>query len=576
MRLKLRKLKIALAGNANVGKSVIFNYLTGGSQHVGNWPGKTVEKADGTLVYRGYSVEVVDLPGIYSVSPNSPEERVAEEFIRTEKPDAVINVVDASVLERNLFLTLQLLEMRAPVILVLNLSDVAKRKGISVDAAKLGEKLGVEVVETVAVHGKGVDGIIRKAIALKEGRARKAVARRPSSPEQKYAQIAGLVSEVQAISEPKSTSLEEKIDSVALHGVLGYAVLALVTLALFFSVFTLGESLAQAMYSTLEVLEQAATTLFGPGVTENPLWKGLADGLVAALTVAIPFVLPFYILLAVLEDTGYLARMAFLADGFMHGLGLHGKAFIPLFMGYGCTVPACIGCRIIETGKERFQTAFLATLVPCAARSVIILGVVGAFMGWQWALAVYAFNLLVVVVLGRFTAKAFLHEPASLIMEMPSYRLPQLKAITRRSVERVKHFIVIAFPIILAMSLLIAALETTGLTRPIESLLSPVTVGWLGLPAAAGITLLFGIIRKELALIMLASMFGTVNFAAFLSPVQMMVYTLVMIFYIPCAATVATLVKEFGWKKAIAVTVFEISFAILLGGIAYRLLPLVM
>jgi ferrous iron transport protein B len=257
-------------------------------------------------------------------------------------------------------------------------------------------------------------------------------------------------------------------------------------------------------------------------------------------------------------------------------MGLHGKAFIPLMLGYGCSVPACLGCRIMETQRERLLAAFVTTLVPCAARTVIILGLVGAFLGFQWALGLYVFNLVVIFALGRLAFKVVPGEPTALIMEMPDYRLPHGKTILKQTWFRVAEFIKIAFPLIIAGSLALKLADIAGLLEPITAVLSPVTVLWLGLPAVAGITLIFGILRKELALIMLATLLGTTNFALVLSPVQMVVFTLVAMFYIPCTATIAALVKEFGWKKALFVTVFEITFAIILGGIALRLLPLVM
>jgi ferrous iron transport protein B len=263
-------------------------------------------------------------------------------------------------------------------------------------------------------------------------------------------------------------------------------------------------------------------------------------------------------------------------DNVMHKIGLHGKAFIPLMLGYGCNVPACLGCRIMETQRERLLAAFVTTLVPCAARTVIILGLVGKFLGVQWALALYIFDLLVIFALGKLAFRVVPGEPTALIMEMHDYRWPHLKTVLKQTWFRVADFVKIAFPLIIVGSLALKLAEVSGLLGPITAVLSPVTVVWLGLPAITGITLIFGILRKELALIMLATLLGTTNFAQFLSPVQMIVFTLVAMFYIPCIATVAALVKEFGWKKALFITVFEIVFAIILGGIALRLLTLVM
>jgi ferrous iron transport protein B len=261
-------------------------------------------------------------------------------------------------------------------------------------------------------------------------------------------------------------------------------------------------------------------------------------------------------------------------DNVMHKMGLHGKAFIPLILGYGCNVPACLGCRIMETQRERLLAAFATTLVPCAARTVIILGLVGKYLGIQWALTLYIFDLAVIFILGRLAFKALPGEPTALIMEMSDYRWPHIKTVLKQTWFRLTEFIKIAFPLIIVGSLAIKLAEILGLLEPIAMMLSPITVAWLGLPAITGITLIFGVLRKELTLVMLATLFGTTNFAEILSPIQMVVFTLVAMFYIPCIATIAALTKEFGWKKALYITIFEIIFAIGLGGIAFRILTL--
>jgi ferrous iron transport protein B len=265
-----------------------------------------------------------------------------------------------------------------------------------------------------------------------------------------------------------------------------------------------------------------------------------------------------------------------LMDNVMHKIGLHGKAFIPIMLGFGCNVPACLGCRIMETQRERLLAVFVVTLVPCAATTVIILGLVGNFLGIQWALALYLFNFLIIFILGRLAFKVVPGEPTALIMEMHDYRWPHMKTIVKQTWFRVAEFIKIAFPLIIVGSFALKLAEVSGVLDTIASVLSPVTVAWLGLPAITGITLIFGVLRKELSLVMLGALLGTTNFAMVLTPVQMIVFTLVAMLYIPCIATIAALVRDFGWKKSLFITVFEIVFAILVGGIALRLLTLAM
>ncbi|NIN51744.1 MAG: ferrous iron transport protein B [Nitrososphaeria archaeon] len=638
-----KKLVMALAGNANVGKSVLFNHLTGLHQHIGNWPGKTVERAEGTLHFKGYTIDIVDLPGIYSLSTFSIEELISRKYIAVERPDLVINVIDASVLERNLFFTLQLMELENPIVIALNQTDIAKKKGIEIDQKKLEKILGVPVIPTVAVKGTGVFELLEKAVEViergkiktfevrygkeVEERIRKIAEKLDKNPfvyparyvavkllegdedilrevkkidpniestAQKLAEkvekihgscstvitseryeIAGrIVREVQKMTPPIKPPIEDVLHTLTTHKILGYPVMALLMLSMFYAIFTFGGFASEELSALFYGWEPIVKGTFGFGIIGTLIWDGVMEGIIAGITIALPYIAPFYLILYLLEDSGYLSRIAFLMDNLMHKIGLHGKAFIPMMLSYGCNVPACLSCRIMETEKERLLAAFVTTLVPCAARTVIILGLVGAFVGFQWALTLYIVNLLVVFSLGRLAFNVLPGEPMALIMEMSDFRLPHLKTVLKETWFRLEEFIKIAFPLIIVGSLSIKFIEVLGLLDAIATVLSPITVIWLGLPAITGITLIFGILRKELMLIMLAAFLGTTNFSQVLTPVQMVVFTLVAMFYIPCIATIATLIKELGWSKALLITVFEIFFAILVGGIVLRLLTL--
>jgi len=639
-----KKLIIALAGNANVGKSVIFNYLTGLHQHIGNWPGKTVERAEGTLSFKGYTIDIVDLPGIYSLSTYSLEELVSRKYIAVERPDLVINVVDASVLERNLFFTLQLMELGTPMIVALNQVDIARRKGIEIDTEKLEQLLGVPVVQTVATKGRGVSQLLEMAIkVIEKGQTTRREVKYGEEVEERIAKITetlqnvqfiyprryvaikllegdeeitreiaklapqavktakGLAGEIenlhghacstvitseryeaagsvarqaQKLVPPLKPTAEERLHNLTTDRITGYLIMGSSLFLIFFAIFTFGNYTSDLLSNVLNRLEPLSTNLFGTGIVGSLVWGGVAEGVIAGVTVALPYIIPFYIVLYFLEDSGYLSRIAFLMDNVMHKIGLHGKAFIPMMLGYGCNVPACLGCRIIETKRERTLAAFVTTLVPCAARTVIILGLVGHFLGIQWALALYVFDLVVIFGLGRLAFRVMPGEPSALIMEMADYRMPQLKTVLRETWFRLAEFIKIAFPLIIVGSLVIKAADVFGLLNSVANLLSPVTVAWLGLPVITGITLIFGVLRKELSLILLATLLAPVGLQA-LTPVQMVVFTLVAMFYIPCVATISALVRELGWKKALYITIFEIVFAIVLGGVALRLLTLI-
>jgi ferrous iron transport protein B len=638
-----KKLIIALAGNANVGKSVIFNYLTGLHQHIGNWPGKTIEKAEGTLNFKGYTIDVVDLPGIYSLSTYSLEELVSRKYIAVEKPDLVINVVDASVLERNLFFTLQLMELETPMIVALNQLDIAKRKGIEIDTEKLEQLLGVPVVPTVATKGTGIYELLDKAIeVIEKGQPTRREAKYGEEVEERITKIVmmlrgvhlyyparyvaikllegdeeitretdrltpqivgatkelaseiedlhgqpcstvitseryeaagGVARQAQKLVPPAKLTIEEKLHNITTHKVGGYVIMTASLLLIFFSIFTFGNYTSEILGNFLEKLHPLSTSVFGNGIVGNLIWGGIAEGLIAGVTVALPYIIPFYVVLYFLEDSGYLSRIAFLMDNAMHKIGLHGKAFIPMMLGYGCNVPACLGCRIMETERERTLAAFVTTLVPCAARTVIILGLVGRFVGIQWALVLYVFDLFVIFALGRLAFRLLPGEPSGLIMEMAEYRMPQLKTVVKETWFKLVEFIKIAFPLIVVGSLVIKAADIFGLLNPVASLLSPITVVWLGLPVITGVTLIFGVLRKELSLILLAALLAPIGLQA-LTPVQMVVFTLVAMFYVPCVATISALVRELGRKKALIISLFEIAFAIVLGGVALRLLTL--
>jgi ferrous iron transport protein B len=634
-------LTIALAGNANVGKSVIFNELTGLHQHVGNWPGKTVERAEGTLSFGGHTVDVIDLPGIYSLSTYSLEELVSREYIAVERPDVLVNVVDASSLERNLFFTLQLLELEPRMILAMNQVDMAEKKGVIIDPDKLSEELGVPVVPMVAVRGVGLQELMEQVIGATHERGEKATSKpfgaeiegrieeviraleefespyplrwiaikllesdedvsgrvyaSKPSVEEVVGRVSHEIEEIHGHDAPSVISSErysiahriavsvsthreleskpgDRLVELTSHPVLGYVLMLVVILAVFFSIFTLGDYMTGLMESFFQALRVAYDASFGVGPIQTFVWDGLVEGLVAGITIALPYIVPFYLALSLLEDSGYLARIAFLMDSAMHQIGLHGKGFIPMMLGFGCSVPAILGCRIMETERERLICAFAATLIPCAARSVVIMGLVAEYVGFEWAIALYLLDFALVFLLGRVAFKALPGEPMGLIMEMPSYRMPSLNVTLRRSWIRMEHFVKEAFPIMVAGNLVIQLAGMTGLLGAVQWILRPVTVGWLGLPAAVGVTLIFGILRKELTLVLLASLLGTANFAQVLTPVQMFVFAFVVMIYVPCIATIGALAKEFGYKKAAAISLVEIVMAIVLGGILFRAL----
>ena len=649
------ELTVALAGNANVGKSAIFNQLTGLNQVTGNWPGKTVERAEGTLHYKGYTIRIVDLPGTYSLSAYSMEEIVSREYLAVEKPDLIINVVDASALERNLYLTLQLLELEVPFVIALNQMDFAAKKGLRIDTEKLSKVLGVRTVPTVATTGTGITELLN-AVIEQVHKPNKIVLMKPTYGKEieeriqaietlvvsKLSQLnnvyparwiaikllekdTDIVSKVAATPDGKGMlelvdginseletvhgetptvimaseryslaskiakeavtfeatpriSLEQKLAAVTTHKVYGYLILLGVVTAVFGAIFAGGSLLSGVLDTGVAWISAGSTALlskFLPSIAVELIVKGVIAGVAAGVTIALPYIVPFYVILSLLEDTGYLPRAAFLMDNAMHKIGLHGKAFIPLMLGYGCSVPACIGCRIMETKRERLLAAFVVLLIPCAARTVVILGLVGKYVGLAAVVGLYLFDVALVFALGRIAFKVLPGEPVGLIMEMPNFKLPLAKTVLLKTWSRSKDFVFVAFPIIIVGSLAVEAFALSGLMPYLVAGASPLMTWWLGLPAVCAIPLIFGILRKELTLILLATTLAAVGLGlTSLSAVQMIVFALVVMIYFPCLATLAACKREFGWKKSLGMAAIDIGLALAIGGIAFRLLSL--
>jgi ferrous iron transport protein B len=282
-------------------------------------------------------------------------------------------------------------------------------------------------------------------------------------------------------------------------------------------------------------------------------------------------VVPFYAVLSILEDSGYLARVAYLTDNLMHKIGLHGKAVLPMLMGFGCNVPACVGCRILETDRERVLCGLATVFVPCTARTIVILGAVGRYLGVLPALSIYFVVFLVLLMVVRLAYKVAPGEPMDLIMEMPAYRRPSLRVTALKTWNKTKSFVIVAFPIIIAASAALEALSAVGLTEQLVPAMAPLTVGLLGLPAAVAIPLVFGFLRKELALVMLAEVLGAWELSEVMTPVQLYTFVLVTSIYIPCVATLAALVREFGWKRAILIAITTLAVAIVAGALAHAI-----
>jgi ferrous iron transport protein B len=629
-------MRIALAGQPNCGKSTIFNSIAGYKAITSNFPGTTVKYIETKTLINGATCICTDLPGTYSLTSGDPAEREARRHLLSGEVDVIINVVDSSLLIRSLELTLQLLELEVPMVLCLNMTDEAQRKGIQIDIQKLSNLLGIPAVPAIANTGKGlkelfievlrvdegkkkgktlkfskdIEAIIEELVStlhseapvtekvpsrflaikllekdeffVKEVREHRQLFEQIEMLQQRLEQIHGVPSDEVISSErhalsmnlferastvihPPRRDIRIVIDHWVMHKVLGYLILAAVFYGFFNFIFGIGGYIEGPLIGIFDQWIQILGGYLGEGSLPFFLSKGALQGVAGGIAIVLPYLVPFLIGLSLLEDVGYLPRVAFLMDVFMHRIGLHGKSIIPFILGYGCSVPAVMATRILEFPQHRFIVSILTTMIPCAARITIIFALVAFLIGPNAALGIFALNILVVGISGKILSLLFPYPEASLglILEIPAYQLPPLTNTLKKSWYRIREFIVVAWPILIIGSVLLALMEYGGIEKYFNLLLSPLTCA-LGLPFSVGTTLIFGLLRKELSMIMLTQALGTTQILTVMTKTQVIVFTVFVTFYIPCLATIAALWKEIGKKGALLAILFTLSVAILL------------
>jgi ferrous iron transport protein B len=678
---------IALAGNPNVGKSTIFNRLTGLHVTTAHYPGTTVELAVGAAHLDGVRATVVDLPGSYGLGAASEDQLAARHALLEARPDVVIVILDATNLARNLYLALELLDLGLPVVVALNLMDEAGRAGIQTNVKRLSEALGVTVIPTVAHRGVGVRALLtaafQEAQAASEpdgaghrsghghgphhGRGRRRWqhrrGRQPPAPnygaeveswtdgslaaleatrhewapdalstrglvilllerdeevwtlaqgsaagqdvlqrveilerelgrvlrQSPALAIAGarhnLAADITAHCQrrmPLGRRLRERLWRYATATTTGIPIALAVLAGLFAFLYYVGDFLSvqfdHLWGATASPVLDAVTRFLLPGQAADVLLWGIDAGINASLAIGIPYVLTFYFLLAVLEDTGYLNAVAFLSDSVMRRLGLQGRALVPLIAGAGCNVPAVIGTRVLSSRRERLIASTLVVLTPCSARTAVILGSAARFVGIAPAVAILGVAATLVAGTGFALNRLLPGRPGELIMEVFPPRRPPLRTVAVKTWFRFKDFVVQAAPIVIVGSVIMGLLYETGAIWRFTAPLSPVVEDWLGLPAVAGLALVFGILRKELALQFLVALAlikygGNVdNLRLFMDTRQIFVFALVTTIYFPCLATAAVLGRELGWRSAGAIMAGTIGLAVLVGGVANQVL----
>jgi len=529
----VKKITVALAGNPNSGKTTIFNSLTGMRQHVGNWPGVTVEKKQGRCRYQNYDMDIIDLPGTYSLTAYSVEELVARNFIVEQKPDIVVDVIDASNVERNLYLAVQLMELNVPLVLAFNMSDIARRRGLVFDIEKLSILLGTKIVQTIGNKQQGIDELLKAVvetvhqqnnyaagikygeeiedelekllhklqaekkllekydggwIAIKLLEQDEEILKQIQNPEtletvqnsvkhlqtifgeepeiiiadRRYGFISGACQEAVKNTIETRHSRSDMIDAVITHRLFGLPIFIILMYIVFDLTFRVGKYPMAALEYLFSLLSRFIAGAW-PAGQESLIKSLLIDGViggVGGVLVFLPNILLLFMAIAILEDTGYMARAAFVTDRIMHKIGLHGKSFIPMLIGFGCTVPAIMACRILENRRNRITTMLVLPLFSCGARITIYALFIPAFFAPKWRgammLLIYFVGIALAVISAKILRSTLLKgETIPFVMELPPYRMPTLLAVLIHMWERGWLYLKKAGTVILAISIVL-------------------------------------------------------------------------------------------------------------------------
>ena len=629
---------VALVGRPNVGKSTFVARLTGRYEEASNVPGTTVGTLRREVVVDGRAAIVVDLPGAHSLTDRSDGLPPFWEILLDARPDAVLVVVDAGDLAKHLPLVLACRDLDLPVVVAANLADEAEAHGIDLDLGRLSQLLAAPVHRTIGRHGTGVAAALADAVRLADRQrqtpvgsgarasasippyapqtvrsvgllARRIESGRPADLDQPLrrgledgrlrplaaatlATAASLEQERWAVSARWAVEVERRSDRaetvadrlgrLVTAPKLGLPLFAVATVAALWLTMTVGTKLA-------ELLGTAWTTWVSPvvtGVTETLvpipaasatlLWA-VDSGLLSMLAVGIPFVLTFYLVIAVLEDSGYLASTAVLSDRVFNAVGLPGRAAIPLLAATACNVPAIYATRVLNTRRERLLASFLASLTPCSASSAVVVAALAPFAGPGVALA--AFGVIAAVAVGAGLAANALvpGRQSPLVLELPPLRMPIPRQVAAKAWHRFRSFVTTATPVMLVGSLVIGALYETGAIGPIQAAMAPVSTGLLGLPPVAGIALALAVLRKELALQLLLTLaiaqygLAAESLPAFMTPGQLFVFAVVTGLLVPCVATIGALAGEFGWRRALLVSGATLATALGSGAVLARI-----
>lgn len=646
---------IALVGNPNSGKTTLFNAITGSNQHVGNWPGVTVEKKEGKVKYNNKEYNIVDLPGTYSLGAFSEDEIVARDFILKGNPDVVINVIDATNIERNLYLTAQLIEMGTKVVLALNMMDEAKAKNIEIDLDKLSKELGVPIVATIASKKQGIQDLLKSAteyinsekmikpFTYTERIKKELESIMPLLSDSEYIYpknwlaikilekdkeiinyidkngtetLKNKVNEIQSIDSDleleiidnrynfvgdilyhsvkrpaeDQLSLTDKIDKIVTDKFWGIPIFGLIMFIVFQLTFTIGEGflggLVEGLIGTLgKYVEEVLLNISAPTLLTSFIIDGIFGG-VGAVLVFVPLIVVLYFFLGILEDTGYMARAAYVMDGIMRKLGLHGKTFISMIIGFGCNVPGIMATRTLENKKDRMIAILINPFMSCGARIPIYMLFIAAFFpnnGGLVLFSLYLLGIIMALVVGKIFSKTlFKGESSDFIMELPPYRLPSITSVLRNMWDKVWDFLHRAGTVIFVVVSLLWVLSI--LPYGVEPSSQGSYLGKIGTVVApifkpagfgswqAAVSLFSGIAAKEAVVGVLGMVYAAgssdpsalaIELQSIFTPLTAVSFMVMVLFYTPCAATIATVKKEtnsYKWAMFISIYTFIIGW----------------
>lgn len=663
----MENILIGLAGNPNVGKTTLFNQLTGLRQHVGNWPGKTVEKAEGSFNFKDTTMDVVDLPGNYALTAHSIEEIISRDFIVDEDSDVIVNILDATNIERNLYLTVQMMELGANMVIALNMNKLAKREDININVPLMSELLGIPVVEIEANNKTGTDDLLQAvkkaaenptdssqklvygnelnehlaeiqeeiekdknlldvpsiwtAIKLLEDddvilakieessnsrnilkvtekvkKHLKDIFNEPSEEiiaNARYSFIGGLVAESVKRPEVAKKSMTDKIDAVVTNRILGLPIFLAIIYLVFQITFTLGAPFQELLEGGFEVLGEATLAALGESWFSSLLVDGIIGG-VGGVLVFLPNIILMFLLLSILEDSGYLARAAFVMDRLMHKfVGLHGKAFIPMILGFGCGVPALMATRTLEHERDRLLTMMVVPFMSCTARLPVYLIFIAAFFTTfqgEILFSIYLIGIAIAIIVATILKRTmFQGITPPFVMEIPSYKIPSIKGVLLHTWEKSYNFVKKAGTIILAAAIIIWVLSSLpadaeygsqeSITGQIGTAIAPVFAPMGFGEWQPAVALIFGVLAKEIVVSTFSSLFGvdeegdgiTASLHTLFTPLSAFAFLIFVLLYVPCFAALATVKTETNsWKWPVIMFLITTTTAYIVSTIVFQ------